>query len=43
MDELAARTGLTVASLSSMLLMLELDGVVVSGQGGHYCLGSKTR
>ncbi len=38
-DELAARTGLTVATLSSMLLMLELDGVVVSPHGGHYSLG----
>jgi DNA processing protein len=38
-DTLAARTGLTVASLSSMLLLLELDGVVVSQHGGHYSLG----
>jgi DNA processing protein len=38
-DELAARTGLTVATLSSMLLMLELDGIVLSPHGGHYSLG----
>jgi DNA processing protein len=37
-DALAARTGLTVAALSSMLLMLELEGVVVAQPGGYYAL-----
>lgn len=35
-DQLAARTGLAVAALSSMLLMLELEGVVVAAGGGAY-------
>ena len=34
-DELAARTGLPAASLSSMLLVLELDGAV-SAENGRY-------
>ncbi len=34
-DELVERTGLPAASLSSMLLMLELDGVVVA-EAGRY-------
>lgn len=34
-DQLAERTGLTVAELSSMLLLLELEGVV-SAQHGRY-------
>ena len=37
-DALATRTGLTVAALSSMLLMLELEGVVVAQPGGYYAL-----
>ncbi|HEX5694561.1 MAG TPA: DNA-protecting protein DprA, partial [Arenimonas sp.] len=32
-DELARRTGLTVAELSSMLLVMELDGRVVADNG----------
>lgn len=35
LDELAARTGLPAAALSSMLLMLELDGAV-SAENGRY-------
>jgi DNA processing protein len=38
MDALTARTGLTVAALSSMLLMLELEGIVVTQPGGYYAL-----
>lgn len=36
MDELAERTGLTAAALSSMLLALELEGRVAA-QHGRYC------
>ncbi|HET6805789.1 MAG TPA: DNA-processing protein DprA [Frateuria sp.] len=36
LDELAARTGLQPAALSSMLLMLELDGQVESLPGNRY-------
>jgi DNA processing protein len=35
-DELGRRTGLTAAELSSMLLILELEGEVTLGHGGHY-------
>lgn len=35
LDELALRTGLPAASLSSMLLMLELDGLVVAENGRY--------
>jgi DNA processing protein len=35
-DTLAERTGIDVASLSSMLLVLELDGEVVAERGGTY-------
>lgn len=35
-DQLAARTGLPVPTLASMLLMLELEGEVVAGGGGTY-------
>lgn len=35
MDELARRTGLTVAALSSMLLLMELDGRVVADNGRY--------
>jgi DNA processing protein len=38
LDALASRTGLTVAALSSMLLMLELEGVVAAQPGGYYAL-----
>jgi DNA processing protein len=34
-DELSARTSIPVAALSSMLLMLELEGEVVPAQGGY--------
>jgi DNA processing protein len=40
LDELAARTGLGVAALSSMLLVLELEGIVVAADGGRYALAS---
>lgn len=36
LDELARRTGLTTGVLSSMLLILELEGEVTPGHGGHY-------
>lgn len=36
MDSLAERTGLTVAALSSMLLIMELEGRVVA-DNGRYC------
>jgi len=35
LDELVARTGLTAAALSSMLLVLELDGAVVAENGRY--------
>lgn len=35
-DELGRRTGLTAAKLSSMLLILELEGEVTLGHGGYY-------
>jgi DNA processing protein len=38
LDELAARTGLRVAALSSMLLVLELEGTVIAADGGRYAL-----
>jgi len=37
-DELARRTGLTSAELSSMLLILELEGLVEALPGGRYSL-----
>jgi DNA processing protein len=36
-DELITRTGLTAEAVSSMLLLLELDGHVSSAPGGRYC------
>ncbi len=36
-DELITRTGLTAESVSSMLLLLELEGHVSSAPGGFYC------
>lgn len=36
LDELAGRSGLSAAALSSMLLMLELEGVVASQAGNRY-------
>ncbi|HEY9198669.1 MAG TPA: DNA-processing protein DprA [Gammaproteobacteria bacterium] len=41
-DQLAARSGLTAAAVSSMLLILELDGRVTSRAGGRY-VRSETR
>jgi DNA processing protein len=35
-DELGRRTGLTSAELSSMLLILELEGLVEALPGGQY-------
>ncbi len=35
LDELAERTRLSAAALSSMLLVLELDGVVVAESGRY--------
>jgi DNA processing protein len=39
-DELVQRSGLTVEAVSSMLLMLELQGRVASGGGGRYVLAA---
>lgn len=36
LDTLAARTGMAISSLSSMLLVLEMDGVVSAARGGKY-------
>lgn len=36
LDELAARTGLTAAALSSMLLLLELEGAVAATANGRW-------
>jgi DNA processing protein len=36
-DELINRTGLTAEAVSSMLLLLELEGHVSSAPGGYYC------
>ncbi|MES9834747.1 MAG: DNA-processing protein DprA [Candidatus Thiodiazotropha sp. DIVDIV] len=36
-DELITRTGLTAEAVSSMLLLLELEGHVSSAPGGYYC------
>lgn len=36
LDTLAERTGISIASLSSMLLVLELDGDVSAARGGKY-------
>lgn len=38
LDELATRSGLPIAALSSMLLLLELEGEVVADGGGRYAL-----
>jgi len=42
LDELAGRTGLPAAALSSMLLVLELDGVVAA-ENGRYALAPAPR
>ena len=41
-DELITRTGLTAEAVSSMLLLLELDGHVSSVVGGYYCRSGKS-
>jgi len=35
-DELANRSGLTIDQVSSMLLILELEGKIEAQAGGHY-------
>jgi DNA processing protein len=40
-DLLIQRTGLTAESVSSMLLLLELEGYVSPSPGGRYCLTGK--
>ncbi len=40
-SDLARRTGLTAAELSSMLLLLEMEGLVEALPGGRYCRLSK--
>ena len=37
MDGLMERTGLTANAISSMLLVLELEGYVSTAPGGGYC------
>lgn len=41
-DELINRTGLNAESVSSMLLLLELNGHVSSALGGYYCRTGKS-
>ncbi len=41
MDHLIARSGLTADAVSSMLLLLELEGYVSSAPGGLFCRTSK--
>jgi DNA processing protein len=41
-DQLIMRTGLTAEAVSSMLLLLELDGHVSSAPGGYYCRTGKS-
>lgn len=41
-DLLIERSGLTAESVSSMLLLLELEGYVSSAPGGHYSLTGKS-
>jgi DNA processing protein len=41
-DTLIMRTGLTPEAVSSMLLLLELDGHVSSAPGGYYCRTGKS-
>ena len=41
-DQLISRTGLTPESVSSMLLLLELDGHVSSAPGGYYSRSGKS-
>lgn len=36
-DTIVAESGLTADAVCSMLLVLELQGYIVSTQGGHYC------
>ncbi len=43
MDLLIQRSGLTADAVSSMLLLLELEGYVSSAPGGRYCLTGKRR
>jgi DNA processing protein len=43
LDELAERSRLPVAALSSMLLVLELDGVVSAASGGRYVLAREVK
>ena len=40
-DQLVERTKLTAAEVSSMLLILELQGYVESGTGGRYTRAGK--
>jgi DNA processing protein len=42
-DLLIQRSGLTADAVSSMLLLLELEGYVSSAPGGRYCLTGKSR
>jgi DNA processing protein len=40
-DQLIERSGLTADVVSSMLLLLELEGYVSSAPGGRYCRTGK--
>jgi DNA processing protein len=42
-DLLIQRSGLTAEAVSSMLLLLELEGYVSSAPGGRYCLTGKSQ
>jgi DNA processing protein len=41
-DQLIERTGLSAEAVSSMLLLLELNGHVSSALGGYYCRTGKS-
>ncbi|MBX3727265.1 MAG: DNA-processing protein DprA [Xanthomonadales bacterium] len=41
-DVLATRSGLTTPQISSMLLLMELDGLITVGANGRYCRADRT-
>jgi DNA processing protein len=42
-DQLITQSGLTAEAVSSMLLLLELEGYISSAPGGRYCRTGKKR
>lgn len=42
-ETLVARTGLTTQAISSMLMIMELDGLVTAGASGHYARAGRIR